>query len=254
MKKPKTNPRIHERWGPVALAIAAQARTLSGNKLEQLVVRLQRHSSRPKRECWRLIIHHGLKDGAEHRRWTNEEIEYVRETLVKLPVEEIAKKLKRTPKAVRSMLVRNHLCIREIRCDLFSVESLAAALKVRPDEVRVWITQGWLEATLTMRGKRRCYSITPEALTAMFKEHLQKLLDRGARNQTLFHAYFQYCYAPKHTVGEQLLAVRRDKRERAAFAALNAVSDTADHDEEDDEDEREFHLDLDDLRPPSDID
>jgi hypothetical protein len=27
----------------------------------------------------------------------------------------------------------------------------------------------------------------------------------------------QYCFAPKHTVGEQLLSVRRDKRERAAY-------------------------------------
>jgi hypothetical protein len=31
----------------------------------------------------------------------------------------------------------------------------------------------------------------------------------------------QYCYSPKHTVGEQLLDVRRDKRERAAFTALS---------------------------------
>jgi hypothetical protein len=33
----------------------------------------------------------------------------------------------------------------------------------------------------------------------------------------LTEAYVQYCYSPKHTVGEQLLAVRRDKRERAAY-------------------------------------
>jgi hypothetical protein len=32
-------------------------------------------------------------------------------------------------------------------------------------------------------------------------------------------AYVQYCHSPKHTVGEQLLEVRRDKRERTAFSA-----------------------------------
>ncbi len=45
------------------------------------------------------------------------------------------------------------------------------------------------------------------------------LIKRGIRNQSLFEAYVEYCFAPKHTVGEQLLDVRRDKRERAAFAA-----------------------------------
>jgi hypothetical protein len=106
------------------MSLVAHAKVLSGNKLEQLVVRLQRHSGRPKQECWRFVIQHGLKTGVDHRRWTEEEIEYVREALVKLTIEEIAKKLKRTPSAVRSMLVRNRLGVREIRCDRFSLESL----------------------------------------------------------------------------------------------------------------------------------
>jgi len=55
----------------------------------------------------------------------------------------------------------------------------------------------------------------------LYKHHQADLLKRGMRNQSLFEAYVQYCYSPKHTVGEQLLDVRRDKRERAAFAATN---------------------------------
>jgi hypothetical protein len=245
MKTPKHTSLVEQRWGPEALTLAAQASTLSGNKLEQLVVRLQRHSGRSKRECWRFVIQHGLKNGEEHRRWTEKEIDYVRESLINLTIEEIATKLKRTPKAVRSMLVRNRLCVREIRCDVFSVETLAQALRVRTDEVRVWITEGWLQATLTMRGKRRCYTITPEALAALFKNHLTKVLDRGAQNQALFHAYFHYCYSPKHTVGEQLLDVRRDKRERAAFAALSGRPQDAGVETDEEEDSRQFHLELD---------
>jgi hypothetical protein len=53
----------------------------------------------------------------------------------------------------------------------------------------------------------------------LYKHHLTDLLKRGIPNLSLFEAYVQYCYSPKHTVGEQLLDVRRDKRERAAFAA-----------------------------------
>jgi hypothetical protein len=51
----------------------------------------------------------------------------------------------------------------------------------------------------------------------------------------------QYCYSPKHTVGEQLLDVRRDKRERAAFAA--ATGDTVPNEEEEgggDEDDQDL--------------
>ena len=49
------------RWSPEALALAAQAKVLSGNKLEQLVVRLQRSTGRPSEQCWRFVIQYGLK-------------------------------------------------------------------------------------------------------------------------------------------------------------------------------------------------
>jgi hypothetical protein len=32
-----------------------------------------------------------------------------------------------------------------------------------------------------------------------------------------FRAYCDYCYVPKHTIGEQLLQVRQAKREQTAF-------------------------------------
>jgi hypothetical protein len=62
-------------------------------------------------------------------------------------------------------------------------------------------------------------------------------LKRGIPNQALFEAYVQYCFSPKHTVGEQLLDVRRDKRERAAYAA--AVGDETSGDEEEEEDDED---------------
>lgn len=48
--------------------MAAQAKVLSGDKLEQLVVRLQRHSGRSKETCWRFIIQYGIKRKVDHRR------------------------------------------------------------------------------------------------------------------------------------------------------------------------------------------
>jgi hypothetical protein len=205
-------------WSEQAKALVAQAKVLSGSKLEQLVVRLQRHTGRSKEACWR-FVRQNLTDNLDHRRWTEEEIDLVREELVKCSVEEVARKLHRSPKAIRSVLMRNHLSVREIRCDLFSLESLSAALHVRKSEVIAWIDKGWLPATVTRKGDRNAYTITPEGLTYLYKHHHHDLLRSGRANLLLFEAYVQYCHAPKHTTGEQLLEVRRDQRERAAFAA-----------------------------------
>jgi hypothetical protein len=223
--------------------MAELAKVLSGNKLEQLVVRLQRHSGRTKDSCWRFIIQYGIKGKVDHRRWTEHEIEVVREELVKRSVEDVAKKLNRTPKAIRNMLRRNNLSVREIRCDLFSVESLSTVLQIRKSEIIFWIQQKWLDASIGSRGKRNFYIITPEALQQLYKHHQTDLLKRGLRNLSLFEAYLQYCYSPKHTVGEQLLDVRRDKRERAAFAATGAkqLNDDGDEEEDDEDEEGEGH-------------
>ncbi|HEY0308093.1 MAG TPA: hypothetical protein VGB94_08030 [Acidobacteriaceae bacterium] len=243
-------PQLPERsqdWSAEAIAMAVQAKALSGNKLEQLVVRIQRHTGRSKEACWRFVIQHGIKGRVDHRRWTGSELDFVREEIVKKTIEEVAKKLDRTVNAVRSVLRRNQFSVREIRCDLFSVESLASALHVRKAEVISWVDQGWLPATVANRGKRRFYTITPEALSYLYKHHQQDLLKRGMRNQSLFEAYVQYCYSPKHTVGEQLLDVRRDKRERTAYAAAqkSEVGDKeADEDDEEAESEAEHRIDV----------
>ena len=233
------------RWSPEALALAAQAKVLSGNKLEQLVVRLQRHTGRTREACWRFIIQYGIKGKVDRRRWTEEEIEVVREELVKRSVEEIARKLNRTAKSVRSMLQRNGFCVREIRCDLFSIESLARALRVRKAEIHFWIKQGWLQASVNTQGKRYSYSITPESLKHAYNHHLPDLLKRGIPNQSLFEAYVQYVHSPKHTVGEQLLDVRRDKRERAAYAANHERGMPNEEEEDDDDGEESYRVTLD---------
>lgn len=221
-------------WTAEDQRLAKEARVLSGQKLEQLVVRLQRRTGRAKEACWRFIIQYGLKGQVEYRRWTEAEIELVREQLVKQSVEEVAKKLQRSPNALRSMLRRQHLSVRDIRCDLFSIASLSSALRVGKAEIFFWIDQGWLQAQVETSGGKKRYLITPEALMLLYKRHLPDLLQRGLPNHSLFEAYLQYCYSPKHTVGEQLLDVRRDKKERAAFAELqeeaefDAEKDTAD--------------------------
>lgn len=233
-------------WGAEAFALAVQARTASANKLDQFVRRLQRSTGRSREACWRFVIQQGLQGREEHRRWTDDDIEQAREDLTKYSVEEVARKLKRSPKALRAALNRNGLSVREIRCDCFSIESLAHVLHVRKSEIYSWIEKGWLRATVRLHGKRKYHIITPEAFSLLYQKHLRDLLaEKRIPNLALFEAFYQYGFAPKHTIGEQLLTVRRDKRERAAFAAATgdippAVEDASDEDEEEefDDDQR----------------
>jgi hypothetical protein len=223
------------RWGPEEIALAEQARVLSGTKLAQLVRRLQRQTGRPQEECWRFVIKYGIKAETDHRRWREEELEVARELLTKYTVEEVAQKLNRSPRALRNALHRRQFSVRDIRCDCFSLESLAQVLHVRRAEILGWIEQGWLQATITKQRRRTTYGITPEALSNFYKHHLQDLLKRRIPNLPLFEAYVQYCFSPKHTTGEQLLDVRRDKREREAFAAIQNADTCAQLSEEDDD-------------------
>jgi hypothetical protein len=110
--------------------------------------------------------------------------------------------------------------VKDIRCDCFSVEALARILRIRKSEIHAWIEAGWLEATTQLTGKRLTHIITPESFRALYTHHLRDLLEqRRVPNVALFEAFYNYCFVPKHTIGTQLLTVRRDKREREAFAA-----------------------------------
>ncbi len=84
----------------------------------------------------------GIKAEVDHRRWCREELDEARELLRKYSVEEVAKRLNRSPKALRSALQRRQLRVREIRCDCFSLESLAQTLHVRRSEVSAGLNKG----------------------------------------------------------------------------------------------------------------
>ena len=169
-------PRSSDVWGPDAIALAIQARVLSGHKLDQLVRRLQRQTGRSREACWRFVLQTGLNSRDEHRRWTEEEIESLREQLASHSVEETASILGRSANAIRCKLRRHDLKVKEIRCDCFSVEALARTLRVRKSEIHAWIEAGWLEATTQLAGKRLTHIITPEAFRALYTHHLRDLL------------------------------------------------------------------------------
>jgi hypothetical protein len=90
-------------------------------------------------------------------------------------------------------------------------------MHVRKAEIVFWIDQGWLEVTKEGQGRTVAYLSSPEALQSCLREHLQDLQKRNIRSSTILAVFNQFCYEPKHTVGEQLLQVREAKREQAAY-------------------------------------
>ena len=220
-------------WGQEAQKLALQAQVLSGPKLDQLVRRLQRQTGRTREACWRFVLQFGLKSRDEHRRWSEEEIETLRETLSTRSVEEAGRILGRSPNAIRCALRRNSLKVKDIRCDCFSVVALARILRIRRSEIHAWIEKNWLEATTQLTGKRLTHIITPESFRALYTHHLRDLLEqKRVPNIALFEAFYNYCFVPKHTIGAQLLTVRRDKREREAFAEAQEGGELDDENDE----------------------
>jgi PRTRC genetic system protein E len=109
-------------------------------------------------------------------------------------------------------------------------------------EIHAWIEKKWLQATTQLTGKRLTHIITPESFRALCAHHLHDLLEqKRIPNLALFEAFYNYCFVPKRTIGTQLLTVRRDKRERAAFAA---TQEGGEGEEEDDEGEEGFCVSL----------
>ena len=158
-----------------------------------------------------ILIHRCVQQKPLRRSWTEEEIDQVRELLVANPVEVVARKVGRSTSSVKHLCSRQGIRIKELRCDLFSINSLAAAMHVRKAEIVFWIEQGWLEAVRKDQGRRTCYKISPEALQRCLREHLAELQKRNIRSSTILAVFNQFCYVPKHTVGEQLLQVREAK-------------------------------------------
>jgi hypothetical protein len=207
-------------WPAEALELAKQARASNALRLEPLVRRLQRSTGKRKRDCVSLILRH-LEQQPRPGAWTEEEIAQIRDLALSLSMEEIARKIGRSTEAVRGICKRKGIRLRELRCDFFSANSLAAEMHIRKQEIYYWIEQGWLEATRIEQNNSVSYKISPEALNKCLRTHLDKLQERNIRSAAILQVFREYCYVPKHTIGKQLLPVREAKREQEAYESAN---------------------------------
>jgi hypothetical protein len=84
---------------------------------------------------------------------------------------------------------------------------------------------GWRRRSIRTASEQ-AHIITPEAFRALYTQHLGDLItQKRIPSMALFEAFYNYCFVPKHTIGTQLLTVRRDKREREAYAESQTEND-----------------------------
>ena len=80
---------------------------------------------------------------------------------------------------------------------------------------------GWRQRFAYM-ASGRITLITPEAFRALYSHHLSELhrAEKESRTWRCSRPSTTTAFVPKHTIGSQLLTVRRDKREREAYEEI----------------------------------
>lgn len=96
-----------------------------------------------------------------YKRWSSDEEAFLAESIERVPLPKIARRLKRNPLAVRAKAQRMGLSVRPT-LDHYSMRYLAASLGVDFTTVRWWVQKGYLKAT--PNGVRRL-AISAKAFT-----------------------------------------------------------------------------------------
>jgi hypothetical protein len=135
-----------------------------------MVDRLEKMSGNPRDACLRLLRRVGLAPKRSYREWTRPEQQRLADLIDSVPVQEAARILRRPPGSVRSMLCRLGLGARQGR-EWFTPSLLAQALHVSRDEVRKWITRGWLECRVFEAHSIKIQIIDAEDFCRFVKTH-----------------------------------------------------------------------------------
>jgi hypothetical protein len=139
-------------WSDEARQLVADHRRLidktenhRGGDREQILSELVQISGNPRDACLRFLRRLGVAEKRSYREWTTREQQRLIELIDDVPVEEVARVLRRPPASVRSMLHRLGLGVRQSR-EWFTVSLLAEALHIGREEVRKWVDRGWLRS------------------------------------------------------------------------------------------------------------
>lgn len=182
---------------------SAHGRECSESERSILVTRLAEISGNPRDACLRFLQESGVHQKRRYREWTKPEQQRLLDLISSMPVEEVAKVLRRPSGSVRSMLHRLGLGGRTGR-EWFTKYSLSRALHTRPDEIQRWIDRGWLKSrTLPVAGGQ-AKIIDPDDFCQFVRDYGHEAVTRRLSYDAL--RFIQnYVFPPSHA---DLLSVR----------------------------------------------
>ena len=134
------------------------------------------------------------------------------------------------PGSIRSMLYRLGASAR-MGQDWFTKYTLADALHIRTEEVRRWISLGWLKCRLVQTGKLKREIIDADDFSEFCKTHSREIVGRRLNIDRL-NFVRDFVFPPSHA---GLLPVRESKKERAAYEEHLGTDPHSDSDEQVDE-------------------
>jgi hypothetical protein len=198
------------RWSKEATELAREYKERTNRSQElneigrrKLVTTLAEISGNPRDACLRFLRELGVNQKRVYREWTKPEQQRLLDLISSLPVEEVAKILRRPAGSVRSMLHRLGMGGKTGR-EWFTKFSLSRALHTRPDEIQKWIDRGWLKSRSVATAGTKANVIDPDDFCQFVKQHGHAVVNRRLTHETLWFVQ-NYVFPPSHA---DLLEVR----------------------------------------------
>lgn len=170
---------------------------------KKLITQLAEVSGNPRDACIRFLQELGAYRKRTYREWTKPEQRRLLDLISAMPVEDVAKVLRRPTSSVRSMLHRLGLGGRSGR-EWFTKYSLSRALHTRPQEIQKWIDRGWLKARALPVAGVTANVIDPDDFCQFVKEYGHAAVSRRLTYDALWFVQ-NYVFPPRHA---DLLSVR----------------------------------------------
>jgi len=198
------------RWSKEATELAREYKERTNRSQEhneigrrELVTALAEISGNPRDACLRFLRELGVNQKRVYREWTKPEQQRLLDLISSLPVEEVAKILRRPAGSVRSMLHRLGMGGKTGR-EWFTKFSLSRALHTRPDEIQKWIDRGWLKSRSVDTAGTKASIIDADDFCQFVRQHGHAVVNRRLTHETLWFVQ-NYVFPPSHA---DLLSVR----------------------------------------------
>jgi hypothetical protein len=213
------------RWSKVATELVREYKERTNRSQEhneigrrELVTALAEISGNPRDACLRFLRQLGVHHKRAYREWTKPEQQRLLDLISSLPVEEVARILRRPAGSVRSMLHRLGMCGKTGR-EWFTKFSLSRALHTRPDEIQKWIDRGWLRSRSVATGGTKANVIDAGDFCQFVKQHGHAVVSRRLTYDALWFVQ-HYVFPPSHA---ELLSLRGTyKKQVGSDANTNA--------------------------------